>query len=76
MSDLSPAAYDALAHAVWGGLADAGIAYEHRFELAEAILDEMIGVFAEEGIEINGARKAIQLAFDPARRQPASPANV
>ena len=46
MSDLSPAAYDALAHAVWGGLADAGIAYEHRFELAEVILDEMVGVFA------------------------------
>ncbi len=70
MSDLSPAAYDALAHAVWGGLADAGIAYEHRFELAEAILDEMVGVFAEEGIELEGAKRAIQFVFDPSRRAP------
>ena len=72
MTDISPAAYDALAHAVWGGLADAGIAYEHRFELAEVILDEMVGVFAEEGIELNGAKRAIEFAFDPARRAPVS----
>ncbi|MEZ5721214.1 MAG: hypothetical protein R3D59_05800 [Paracoccaceae bacterium] len=74
MSDLSPAAYDALAHAVWGGLADAGIAYEHRFELAEVILDEMVGVFAEEGIRIDGAKRAIQFAFDASRRAPVSAA--
>jgi hypothetical protein len=72
MKDLSPAAYDALAHAVWGGLADAGIAYEHRYELAEVILDEMIGVFAEEGIALEGARKAIEFAFDASRREPAA----
>ena len=70
MTDLSPAAYDALAHAVWGGLADAGIAYEHRYALAEVILDEMVEVFAEEGIELDGARRAIELAFDSTRRQP------
>jgi len=74
MTDLSPAAYDALAHAVWGGLADAGIAYEHRFELAEVILDEMIGVFAEEGVKIEGAERAIEFAFDASRRAPVSAA--
>lgn len=67
LSDLTPDTYDALAHAVWGGLADAGIAHEHRFELAEVILDEMIDVFSAEGIALDGAKRAIASVFGGTR---------